>query len=144
MIYVALFTSETQRIRSQYNLPGLLTVNKQIHHEAIAMYYATSLFRCLDEDSTVYWLVRLPSRYRELIQEVRYDTRWIIFVRPYIPVPGAEGWLWLNLCRRLEAQGVDVEAFGKAGRLKISHYRAGEGGGDIVWTDRPGPMDDEA
>lgn len=141
MIYIALFASETQCIRPEYTLPGLLTANKQIHHEAMAMYYTASIFRCLDEDSTVYWLVHLPLEYRVLIEEIYYDTRWIVSVRPKITIPGAEGWLWLSLCRRLEARGVEVESFAKENRvkgkrLKVSHYRGNEPAREIVWTER--------
>lgn len=105
-IYSALFPpsdpdkdsdGHVQRIKSSYRLPGLLLTCKQIHSECMGLYYSNTIFRCLDETSAVNWLANLPRRWLNLVPEVRYDTRWIIFVTPFIPVPGAEGWLFQNL-----------------------------------------------
>lgn len=110
------------------------------------------------------WLVNLPERYRSMLKEVRFDTRWIIFSTPFIPVPGAELWLVGELVGKLEKRGFDCERWlfredvgsGRAeeedeeepengvttttGKLKCSFYRRGGGGqeGAIVWTDKPG------
>ncbi|CAK3875519.1 Hypothetical predicted protein [Lecanosticta acicola] len=163
MIYCSLFNEENvQLIKPAYRFPGLLLANKQIHREATGLFYANSTFRCLDEDSAVRWLTNLPARWLELVPEVRYDTRWIIFITPVIPVPGAEFWLYRSLVRRLEERNFDLKVLqgpgagavaareeeGWAGevseemqkgtgRLKISYYQSGEGG-CIRWTDKPG------
>lgn len=97
-IYNALFPPQSvERIKPDYAFPGFLLANKQIAAEATGLYYANTIFRCLDEASAVSWLVHLPSKWLELVEEVRYDTRWIIFETPFIPVPGAEGWLYRGL-----------------------------------------------
>lgn len=86
-----------ERIKPGYELPGLLLTCKQVHAECMGLYYSNSIFRCLDEDSAVSWLTNLPRKWLDMIEEVRYDTRWIIFMTPFIPVPGAECWLFQNL-----------------------------------------------
>ncbi|KAM3424344.1 hypothetical protein BST61_g11119 [Cercospora zeina] len=115
-IYITCFTHPTYaeesppRIRPSYTLPPLLKTCRQIYSEAIGLYYAsTPAFRCLDEDSTIKWLCNLPEQYRSMLQEVRYDTRWIIFSTPFIPVPGAECWLVGELVAKLQKRGFDVE-----------------------------------
>ncbi|PIA88803.1 hypothetical protein CB0940_06991 [Cercospora beticola] len=170
-IYITYFTHPTYsedcppRIRPSYTLPPLLKTCRQIYNEAIGLYYsATPAFRCLDEDSTVKWLVNLPERWRGMLKEVRFDTRWIIFSTPFIPVPGAELWLVGELVGKLEKRGFDCERWlfregegsGRVedgeeggeeeevttttGKLKCSFYRRGGGGqeGAIIWTDKPG------
>lgn len=141
-IYTALFKDEIQRIKPEYSLPGILSACRQTYTEAIGLFYSISVFRCLDEDSTVSWLVALPQEISFLITEMRYDTRWMIFVRPFIPVPGAECWLFQNLVSRLAERGFDLHAWnGESkegeGRVKVSWYQGGKGGG-IRWTDKPG------
>lgn len=97
-IYSALFPPQNvERIKPDYAFPGFLLANKQIASEATGLYYANTIFRCLDEASAVDWLTTLPSKWLNLVEEVRYDTRWIIFETPFIPVPGAEGWLYREL-----------------------------------------------
>lgn len=159
LIYSHLFNEENvQLIKPAYRFPGLLLANKKIYTEATSFFYSASTFRCLDEDSTVAWLSNLPLQWLKLIPEVKYDTRWIIFVTPVIPVPGAEVWLYRSLVRRLEEKGFDLSVFEESrrerveegwagevgeeeargtGKLKISYYQGGKGGG-IRWTDKPG------
>lgn len=129
------------RIRPAYNIPSLLKTCRTVYTEAIALYYASSPFRCLDEASTIHWLCSLPPKFLAMIPEVRYDTRWIIFVTPYIPIPGTELWLWQNLLKKLDANGLDLETLldveaknGGSAKMKISFYRKGAEGG-IVWMD---------
>ncbi|KAI5362857.1 hypothetical protein Slin15195_G102380 [Septoria linicola] len=117
--------SNIPRIKPDYTLPPLLKTCRQIYSEAIGLYYSSApAFRCLDEDSAVKWLCALPEKFLSLIQEVRYDTRWIIFVTPYIPVPGAECWLCGKLVRRLEGRGSEV------GRLLFLEGKEGDGNGE--------------
>ncbi|KAF2217254.1 hypothetical protein CERZMDRAFT_93304 [Cercospora zeae-maydis SCOH1-5] len=163
-IYITCLTHPTYsaesppRIRPSYTLPPLLKTCRQIYSEAIGVYYSsTPAFRCLDEDSTIKWLCNLPEQYRSMLREVRYDTRWIIFSTPFIPVPGAECWLVGELVAKLEKKGFDVErwlfrngescvaegededqvdgdgdgekvATTTTGKLKCSFYRRGGGG----------------
>ena len=86
----------------------------------------------------------------DLVPEVRYDTRWIIFMTPMIPVPGVECHLFQSLVKKLRERGFDVnqlgqrvgkdgEPYGEA-KLKVSFY--GKGGGGIKWTDKPGCIED--
>ncbi|KAF2162710.1 hypothetical protein M409DRAFT_26947 [Zasmidium cellare ATCC 36951] len=150
-IYTALFPPSSegsvQRIKPGYELPGLLLTCKQIHSECMGLYYSNSIFRCLDEDSAVSWLTNLPPKWLDMIEEVRYDTRWIIFMTPFIPVPEAECWLFQNLIKRLNARGFDINGLGTRvgpdgvelgdGKLKVSFY----GSGGVKWTDKPGLID---
>ena len=97
-VYTALFApGEVERIKPGYTIPPFLLTCKQVYAEATGVYYSHSIFRCLEEDSAVSWLTHLPRKWLDRIQEIRYDTRWIIFVTPFIPVPGAERWLFQNL-----------------------------------------------
>ncbi|EME78834.1 uncharacterized protein MYCFIDRAFT_83816 [Pseudocercospora fijiensis CIRAD86] len=152
-IYTSLFESSgPPLIKPTYTLPNLLWSNRQIFSEAIGLYYTTSPpFRCLDETSTISWLTTLPKQFLDAIPEIRYDTRWIIFVTPLIPVPGAEGWLFRALIEKLEGRGVGVCERGLVGRrnevgewregkLKISYYskRLGCKENGIFWTDKVG------
>ncbi|KAK4494829.1 hypothetical protein PRZ48_014185 [Zasmidium cellare] len=150
-IYTALFPPSSegsvQRIKPGYELPGLLLSCKQIHAECMGLYYSNSIFRCLDEDSAVSWLSNLPRKWLDMIEEVRYDTRWIIFMTPFIPVPGAECWLFQSLVKRLSERGFDINQLGTRigpdgvelgdGKLKVSFY----GSGGVKWTDKPGLID---
>ncbi|KXT12866.1 hypothetical protein AC579_5388 [Pseudocercospora musae] len=152
-IYTHLFESDPPLIKPTYTLPGILKTCRQIFHEAVGLYYSATPFRCLDESSTVSWLTTLPQKYLDLISEVRYDTRWIMFITPLIPVPGAEGWLFRQLVEKLEMRerglevvngllGVRDEEDGgwREGRLKVSFYskRMASTENGILWTDKPG------
>lgn len=67
---------------------------------------------------------------------MRYDARWIIFVTPFIPVPGAECWLWVEFVRKARERGVVVEGEGRVfgeGVWRVSFYD-GRGGGGVRWT----------
>lgn len=146
-IYELLFESEIPLIKPTYTLPGLLVSCKKIYAEAIGLYYSTTpAFRCLDEASAVSWLTALPKQCLDLVKEVQYDTRWIVFVTPLIPVPGVECWLFQNLLNKLQQRHLDVDGSGLlrdreagvGGKLKVSFYRKGAEGNGIVWTDKPG------
>ncbi|EME40644.1 hypothetical protein DOTSEDRAFT_103251, partial [Dothistroma septosporum NZE10] len=152
VIYADLFQDQEERIRPDYTLPGFLTSCKQIYTEAIGLFYNLTTFRCLDEDSTVSWLTNLPKPHLDLVPEVRYDTRWIVFIRPMIPVPGVECWLFQGLLKRLGQRGFDVNQLGQKvgadgeptgeGKVKISYYGRAIGGSGVVWTDKPGLVED--
>lgn len=151
-VYTSLFLDDPPRIRPEYEIPSILRTCRQIYYEALGLYYTSTPFRCLDEDSAVSWLSTIPPKYLDMIPEVRYDTRWIIFVTPYIPVPGAECWLFQNLLRKLGDRGQcdvqtlltspsghdDAKKNSGTGRLRISYYRKGDPGSGVVWTDKPG------
>ncbi|KAK4618035.1 hypothetical protein CLAFUW4_12211 [Fulvia fulva] len=152
VIYTDLFQDQEARIRPDYTLPGLLTSCKQLYTEAIGLYYNLTTFRCLDETSTISWLIHLPRPFLDLVPEVRYDTRWIVFVTPMIPVSGVEGWLFQGLVAKLKEGGFDVHQLGQKvgedgevvgeGKLKISYYGRGSGASGVEWTDRPGLIEE--
>lgn len=138
-IYTHLFQCTKPLVKPTYTLPGLLLANHQIHAEALGLYYSTSTFRCLDEASTINWLCCLSKEKLGLLREVRYDTRWIIYKTPFIPVPGAECWLWVELGRKLKEKGIALEGENSAvgnGVMQVSFYAGEEG--QVRWTDKMG------
>ena len=72
-IYYLLFTSSSQALG---RLPGLLYVSKQVHAEAIMLYYQSTTFTFWLESfpRTLKMYHMLPERYRREIRHLRYPT----------------------------------------------------------------------
>ncbi|KXT04725.1 hypothetical protein AC579_622 [Pseudocercospora musae] len=59
--------------------PALLVTCKQIHAEAIKLYWVNSTFRfpLTTADKFKVWLLKIKRRRRELLRDVQLDTRWL-------------------------------------------------------------------
>jgi hypothetical protein len=138
MIYKHLFETHEPRIEPGYRLPGLLTTCRQIHFEAISLYYGlTPAIRCLHEASTISWLRNLPRENLRLLRHLKYDTMWIILTQKSLEQSAdLECQLFRSLLKRLAEEAcVDLVHLS----WSVSFYLpfGGRGRGEIRWTDQP-------
>lgn len=55
--------------------PGILLSCKQVHLEAVRIFYNFATFRFWEYDFGVEWYTKLPSMYRDTITKMRYDMQ---------------------------------------------------------------------
>jgi hypothetical protein len=128
-IYTLLFSSASQAIG---RLPGLLYTSKQIHAEAILLYYQMATFTFWIESfpRTLTMYYKLPKRYRNAIPHLRYPT-----VYPGYATATAVTIPLLQAQRIAEARSIVLPPdFLQVG---VRRLRGGINEGEVVWTSDP-------
>lgn len=79
IVYKELSAFAASPRRELLHRPSLPLVCKQLYIESIKLYYKYGTFECADPDAYL-WLSSIPTKYRELIQDVRVfgDRHWLL------------------------------------------------------------------
>lgn len=60
---------------AKVHAPGVLLACKQIHLEAVKVFYSTATFRFWEYEFGFEWYIRLPGSYRNAITRIRFDLQ---------------------------------------------------------------------
>ena len=131
-IYALLFSSTSQALG---RLPALFYVNKQIHSEAILLYYQATTFTFWIESfpRTLTMYYKLPERYRTAIQHLRYPTIYpasTTAAAATIPLLQAQG---MAEARLIVLPPGFLQVGVRRTRRRINHH-------EVVWTSDPGAL----
>lgn len=127
-------TSPPCNTNSRFDPPALLLTSKQLHSEAIRVFYRTAIFSFFWDNNIVEWYTGLPPYLRDAVTNIYQDRTWWLKAGP---VTGFKDKIDIqeSLFRKytgLELLGLDGRA--RPGVVKVCVVlRSGE----VVWTNDP-------